>query len=111
LSYYRLKQTDFNGSVSYSPLRTILLTDENTEGIRVFPNPAHEQTSLLVYGMEEKKLRIQIIDANGKTWQDTQLIPSGPATLFSLSLPAMAGFYTLRLNNGTKVYTERLIVQ
>lgn len=111
LSYYRLKQTDFNGDQSYSPLRSIMLNEEVAEGIQVFPNPAGKETNLLVYDMEGKKLRIQIIDAGGKIWHDAQVVPSAPVAPFILQLPPPPGFYTLRLYNGSNVYTERLVVR
>lgn len=42
-SYYRLKQTDYDGSFTYSPIEVITLTDEYVaSSLRVYPNPAQE---------------------------------------------------------------------
>ena len=37
VTYYRLKQTDKDGKISYSQIRTVIY---NLSGISVFPNPA-----------------------------------------------------------------------
>ena len=42
ISYYRLKQTDIDGKISYSPIVSVKLEEENS-GVSVYPNPAISQ--------------------------------------------------------------------
>ncbi|MEM9328029.1 MAG: beta-propeller fold lactonase family protein [Bacteroidota bacterium] len=45
LFYYRLKQTDFDGSFSYSPVQWVSRVDLNT-ALKVYPNPVMETLTL-----------------------------------------------------------------
>lgn len=40
VSYYRLKQTDFDGQFSYSRIRSVEIEEEGTSNIKIYPNPA-----------------------------------------------------------------------
>ena len=60
-SYYRIKQTDFNGSVSYSEVRRVELGTRNL-GISVYPNPA----SKVLHINTESKATIKIYNVVGK---------------------------------------------
>ncbi len=40
ISYYRLKQTDFDGQFSYSDIRSVEILGE-TDGVRLYPNPTN----------------------------------------------------------------------
>ncbi len=40
LSYYRLKQTDFNGAFGYSPEEAVRLEHAHSGGITLYPNPS-----------------------------------------------------------------------
>ena len=56
VSYYRLKQTDFDGKFSYSEIETVYLLDEisKTE-LSLYPNPTHGEITLkgIEFGMKE----------------------------------------------------------
>lgn len=49
ISYYRLKQTDFNGAFEYSEIRAV---DFEFSGIKVFPNPSNAQITLTGKGFQ-----------------------------------------------------------
>jgi len=61
ISYYRIKQTDFNGSVSYSEVRKVELGIRNL-GISIYPNPA----SSLLHINSENKSTLRVYNAIGK---------------------------------------------
>ncbi|MBI1306541.1 MAG: T9SS type A sorting domain-containing protein [Bacteroidetes bacterium] len=44
--YYRLKQFDFNGDFSYSPIRMLHWESDNKNLISVFPNPASNEINI-----------------------------------------------------------------
>lgn len=54
LHYYRLKQTDFNGNVSYSEIRSLHLQNKILEQLKIYPNPV--LNTLIVEGNEIGKL-------------------------------------------------------
>lgn len=46
LSYYRLKQTDFNGDFEYSPIVSVFLENQHDQGVTVYPNPASKYVTI-----------------------------------------------------------------
>ncbi|MCX6207934.1 MAG: serine hydrolase [Bacteroidetes bacterium] len=61
ISYYRIKQTDFNGSVSYSEVRRVELGIKNL-GISVYPNPV----SNVLHISTDSKAMLRIYNVVGK---------------------------------------------
>ena len=45
LSYYRLKQTDYNGTATFSDIKTILFST-NTKSVHLFPNPTYNSITI-----------------------------------------------------------------
>lgn len=44
LNYYRLRQTDFDGTFTYSKIISVYVKDtDNSKGLNVYPNPAHNE--------------------------------------------------------------------
>lgn len=79
--YYRLKMVDTDGSVSYSPVCSVGLT--NATGIALYPNPTHQLATLTGAA---PKATVQVFDTLGRTllivMADTEgtarlLFPSG----------------------------------
>lgn len=79
--YYRLKMVDTDGSVSYSPVCSVALT--NATGIALYPNPTHQLATLTGAA---PKATVQVFDTLGRTllivMADTEgtarlLFPSG----------------------------------
>lgn len=46
ISYYRLKQVDFDGEYSYSKVEVINFENSNTENIKIYPNPFSNQLTI-----------------------------------------------------------------
>ncbi len=64
ISYYRLKQTDFDGRYSYSPVSQIKLFDSET-GFNIFPNPA-ENEFFVSLSAKETAEKFFVTEMNGK---------------------------------------------
>ncbi|HMT29224.1 MAG TPA: T9SS type A sorting domain-containing protein, partial [Bacteroidia bacterium] len=66
ISYYRLKQIDFDGKFSYSQVVAVRI-NESDEELLVYPNPATDYIliSFMAAGKEEYSLKIS--DAAGRT--------------------------------------------
>ncbi len=89
LSYYRLKQTDFDGEHTYSnPLHVAL--GDFSDGLILYPNPA--ETTLVITGDPQELLQVRIINSlgqevsnkvrvverqNGRLTLDISLLPPG----------------------------------
>lgn len=62
ISYYRLKQTDFDGKSSYSTVQSVMIEDENE--LLIYPNPAKNFLNISATNLKIEK--VQIMDIKGK---------------------------------------------
>ncbi|NRB49139.1 MAG: T9SS type A sorting domain-containing protein [Saprospiraceae bacterium] len=76
LHYYRIKQVDFDGSWSYSPIQTANI--EAKELLTFFPNPVDDQLQIILSG--DRDLQIKVIDMQGRPLLK-QWITNGPVSL------------------------------
>ncbi|MCJ8292448.1 MAG: hypothetical protein HRT58_21375 [Crocinitomicaceae bacterium] len=60
VSYYRLRQTDFNQQFSHSEIRTIYIGKPQNNKIDGFPNPTQDE--ILLHGIDQKKEQLQIFN-------------------------------------------------
>jgi len=110
VSYYRLKQTDFDGKFEYSFIITVdFSTDEY--GISIYPNPTNDfitidfvEQSLMPPGIVsltnmygEKKELNQTIISNNQIKVDLSQLPSG--------------IYFIGINFGQKAVERKIVVQ
>jgi hypothetical protein len=72
ITYYRLKQTDFDGHFSYSTIKAIKVGIEDPPLI-IYPNPAHEQITINGNGSELGQLKIYNILGQDVTDQTRDL--------------------------------------
>jgi len=63
VNYYRLKQLNNNGTVSYSHIRVVRFAEKNIVKVEATPNPVMDALQLTVV----KDVRLVIKDANNKT--------------------------------------------
>ncbi len=65
-SYYRLKQTDFNGNYFYSPMVSVDFKNSLGPEFKVFPNPSTgENITISMIGATEEELEILIYNSVG----------------------------------------------
>jgi len=64
-SYYRLKQTDFDGQHKYSDVKIVTFGENETKEVVLYPNPTKGNFSI-VLGTANQNLEIQVLDQVGK---------------------------------------------
>ena len=64
--YYRIKQFETSGQITYSDIRQVKLTDKNFSA-SLYPNPVKTITKLVIDAPEAGKATVIIRDATGKT--------------------------------------------
>lgn len=107
-SYYRLRQVDYDGRFAHSVVRTLYFAEES-EGIRVYPNPL-QGTSFT--------LQLPAEPAPAASWRlytlSGQFLREGAVSDLYMSVEAgdlKPGIYQLRVQNGPQLWHERLVVQ
>ncbi|MEQ8808433.1 MAG: T9SS type A sorting domain-containing protein, partial [Imperialibacter sp.] len=102
-SYYRLKQTDFDGKFDYSPIA--LVKFDHTEVLHVFPNPSDGRFTLSVDHFNLSQIRL--CNSLGQIVQASITIKDKFA-LIDIS-HAKPGVYVLQVFDGSSVRSARLI--
>ncbi len=103
LNYYRLKQTDFDGSYSYSESVSILYQTDKTV---IFPNPSNQ--FIHVVGDNINATSIQIFNPLGKQMPVYMALNEHQLTLDVSGYPS--GVYILNLVRNDKKESHRLTV-
>jgi hypothetical protein len=98
-SYYRLKQTDFDGQFAYAPIRAVYLeTDQTT--IRIYPNPSSNQITVEGHANELEGLRIFNVLGQDVTAYTTI---SGTADKLMIDLQQLPnGLYSVRTRTAVR---------
>ncbi|MDX2362554.1 MAG: T9SS type A sorting domain-containing protein [Crocinitomicaceae bacterium] len=103
-SYYRLKQTDFDGKFTYSDVRSVDLSKSNEAGISVFPNPGTHE--IFIEGDESELEMIRIYNVQGQDISNSVEVVSLSPTTKHLDISNLSsGMYTIR----TLTYTTKYI--
>lgn len=88
INYYRLKQTDYNGSYKYSEIRSVIF--DKAHMVRLFPNPATERMTLDI--QDPENYQIDMLNYSGKVIYGCTL----DGNLFDLR-SLLPGTYHIRL--------------
>ena len=103
ISYYRLKQVDFDGKYTFTPLRSIKNSKELD--FTLYPLPAKDQ--VIINYNHEKIDQIQLIDVLGNQIEVIQKNINGESILDVSDLKS--GIYTVILTVGDKTINRKLI--
>jgi hypothetical protein len=108
LLYYRLRQTDVDGTSTYSPIRAVSLATSQIGSpaqMLAYPNPAHQAVHVQLLG-PAATASLELFDAMGRLLR-TQVAPlAGEKTILTLTgLPT--GLYVLRCGKlSQRLYVE-----
>lgn len=109
--YYRLKQLDFNGKITYS--RSILLTNEVTKDSfvqQIFPNPFHSFLSIELTEAATDELHCDLFSIAGKLIYSTSIPEQGKNYKLDFStLQIPQGTYLLILQSKKRRTLKKLI--
>lgn len=106
VSYYRLMQTDFDGTLSYSPIRSVNLTKQNTTDIRIYPNPTN--TRLTIEGAASELETVFIYNAVGQNVTHLLRKTQGNNSRIVFNVSGLSqGLYYIK----TKTRTKKLFKQ
>ena len=113
VSYYRLKQTDYDGTSETFPMVAVQYQPENEIKIEVYPNPAQREFSVDITGQEGEELRVVVLDMMGQQHfeQSVTLQYDGYTIVFGSSQKLASGVYMVMGSNGDKHYSKKLVIR
>jgi hypothetical protein len=108
VSYYRLRQVDFDGAYSFSPVRRVVFGEAN--GVRLQPVPATETLQVLLDKTTEEDINWSVFDQSGRLVLDGQAAEE--TQQFDVDVQNLPqGMYLLRLTSGQFMHAVRFVKQ
>lgn len=109
MNYYRLKQTDLDGKITFSAIRTVNFTGNTQFGFKVYPNPANNRIIILSNAFGGK-VNYKILSASGKQMSAGFL--DNPVAETGIDISQLKkGMYILQVSDGKTTKTEKIMIQ
>jgi hypothetical protein len=110
LSYYRLKQTDFDGrNETFSPVSVICSSAETTD-IGLYPNPFKNELIIQYSNLNQGKAQVKVYDMMGNiiVTRDVEVSPGNDN--YILDLHTMAdGLYNVEFTSGNTSFHQKML--
>jgi len=108
MNFYRLKQVDNDGQVTYSAVKAVNFNDAGGRGVLVYPNPARGVVKVFT-GDQIGNTRYSLISADGRVLKSGVI--AADSNVYSLDLSTVAaGTYVLKLNGENSSSQTKLIL-
>ncbi len=106
LSYYRLKQTDFDGQFTRFQIKSINLQKYKNSTLFIYPNPCSNKITMMGSNLGLEEIRVYDMVGKNITCFTTQTIIHNSKVIFDLSQLSL-GVYYLKTKTATiKVYKQ-----
>jgi hypothetical protein len=113
--YYRLKEVDLNGSVSYSSIKMVQLSNMNVSAntvLKIFPNPYMDKINVNYESDENGKVEIRMFNSSGNVVKKIEsVVTSGYNNVQIQDLNSLApGIYIVNVAlNGQTINNQKIV--
>ena len=112
ITYYRLKQVDFNGQYQYSNVISISRSENFYSNYMIYPNPTRDVLYVRNSGRIPKNTYLEIYNTIGQKVFLKELDSDTVSQSIILKEILSQGLYFISIyENSNKVYTEKIIIQ
>ena len=101
-AYYRLKQTDYDGAFEYHDI--ISIDCNNDFPFRIYPNPTSDGVFIQNFRPTQSHLEVEVYNVLGEIIDRREISES-----VWIKLPNTQGIYFLKVIDGDKIYTEKIV--
>ncbi|MGQ0828247.1 MAG: T9SS type A sorting domain-containing protein [Bacteroidota bacterium] len=109
-SYYRLKQTDYNGDFSYSYVVPVKFSTGYSISIDLYPNPVIATVEVKYYAKNANALSFKVLDITGKIIHTyNKEIELGENTFMIDIKNIVKGIYFMEITNGEETVFKKII--
>ena len=108
ISYYRLKQTDYDGKYEYSNIVAVMII--KTSDLIIYPNPATENLTFLFNDVTDADVLIEIFDVQGKLVYLKRHKTTKGANYINISLSSFSqGMYFVKLIAENSLFKAKFV--
>lgn len=116
ISYYRLKQTDYDGQYKYFNVVTVNREKEAETGVAIYPNPAGNGLFFVAIkgNSEDKSVHLSLRNTLGQlVYSEKLLVGEQPENIIPVSLGKNfpCGLYFFEIASDKQYYSQRLILK
>ena len=115
VSYYRLRQVDFDGSFTHSHIVPVQRVNPDEVAVSLFPNPVGQEdnVNLLLSGFEGEEVLVVLRDISGREfYSKVEVIESGQALkVMPITHDIPAGVYLVIASSNDSIYSKRLVIE
>lgn len=109
ITYYRLKQTDYDGQYEYSHIESVSLTANESNSFAIYPNPFTKNTTVKSDDIFENA-SYTIKNVNGQTVMERNNLSGSTITISRENLPS--GIYFIYLTQGNNISkSDKLVIK
>lgn len=109
ISYYRLKQTDFNSEYKYSTIISVSPFQTSLKNYEIFPNPGTGSFKIASSDLNEGEIEISVKDINGGLVFNNKLNIINSSAQFNIDVNA--GIYIVKLSSKEQTIIKKIVVQ
>jgi len=107
VSFYRIKQTDFDGKFDYSEIKVVRFAPEET-GYSVFPNPVKSGESMQIIPLNSNdNYNVVVFSTTGKPVSE---YTANGNSAFEVKEELQAGIYYMIISSSSNTFVERFLV-
>lgn len=110
VTYYRLKQTDFNGTFDYSEIIAINALSNEIDILSINPNPATDETDLFYNNYKNESSIMKVLNGRGEIIHSRVIESHKGGNFVTLDLKDYAqGMYFVKIITSNKTFTGKLV--
>ncbi len=112
VSYYKLYQTDFDGTSTYAGIVELYRGDTGMSIVELWPNPASTQVNILFNLPESQQTSILVYDAIGRTVHENMSNRLAGLNQHNIALEGLAsGVYFVEIKSGSFLTSQKFIIE
>ena len=105
IAYYRIKQIDRDGKVTYTDIRSVRITNKGI-AIGIYPNPVKNTANLTIDLTEDAAVTVNVTDVTGKEVKRVNLNAVKGLNVQPINMSTLAsGSYLLKVQAGSEIKT------
>jgi hypothetical protein len=111
INYYRLKQTDFDGTVKYAPNLVVLRNEKDIE-YTLYPNPVNNELAIYAELLDKEQINIAVTDISGRIVVEQKLYAIGGGNYVSMDVSQLTEgvyFVTLNRTNSSMISKKKFV--